>query len=237
MGNPVITRGPLTQKLGLEVSDLEVTLGVNQTTQYANVALASFAMAGGFDGARLTVRRFFAASWEDAEVVGEFWPLLLFAGSVAEVDVSASAVRLSAKSDVDILNRPLPRTVHMAPCTNTLYDTLCTLAAGDFSVSANVASGSTPLVVNTDLSEPDGYFELGMVTFTSGANSGVSRTVVSYSGSQVGVMPRLLVAPAPGDTFDIVPGCDKAMVTCNSKFNNLAHFRGFPFIPTPEATL
>ena len=40
--------------------------------------------------------------------------------------------------------------------------------------------------------------------------------------------------PAPGDTFTVYYGCDHTPGTCQSKFNNLANFRGFPYIPPPQ---
>lgn len=41
--------------------------------------------------------------------------------------------------------------------------------------------------------------------------------------------------PAPGDTFTAYQGCDYTLATCRSKFANEANFRGFPFVPAPEA--
>jgi hypothetical protein len=42
--------------------------------------------------------------------------------------------------------------------------------------------------------------------------------------------------PEAGDTFNLVPGCDGRQVTCSAKFNNIVHFRGYPYIPVPETT-
>jgi len=237
MADALVRRGAISNKVGLEVSDLNVTLVVNPLVLRGNTPLALFAADGGFDGATLVVQRFFSANWSSAQDVALSWPLLLFAGQVAEVDVTASEIDMVVKSHAEQLNRPLPRNVHMASCINTVYDATCALFSGNFAVSANVANGSTPLSILTDLAESDGYFDLGVITFTSGENNGVVRTVASYANSQVSVVPRLLVAPSSGDTFTVVPGCNKSLVACNSKFNNLEHFRGFPFIPTPETSL
>ena len=38
-------------------------------------------------------------------------------------------------------------------------------------------------------------------------------------------------AVAPGDTFQVVAGCDKSAGTCRGKFSNFLNFRGFPHIP------
>jgi len=41
-------------------------------------------------------------------------------------------------------------------------------------------------------------------------------------------------APAEGDTFNVAFGCDHTQATCQSKFNNLINFRGFPYVPPPQ---
>lgn len=54
-------------------------------------------------------------------------------------------------------------------------------------------------------------------------------------------MLTLLEAPvraiAGTDTFTIRAGCDKRIATCDSKFANVANFRGFPNIPGQDAVL
>ena len=75
------------------------------------------------------------------------------------------------------------------------------------------------------------------MTFTSGNNNGIRRTVRTYSPGQILLVTRLPFVPQSGDTFQIVPGCDKREATCLEKFSNTAHYRGFPFVPPPEAIL
>jgi uncharacterized phage protein (TIGR02218 family) len=43
--------------------------------------------------------------------------------------------------------------------------------------------------------------------------------------------------PAAGDTFTVYFGCDHTPGTCRSKFNNLANFRGFPYVPPPQMAI
>lgn len=84
----------------------------------------------------------------------------------------------------------------------------------------------------------NGYFSQGVITFTSGVNSGLSRVVIGYAtGGTVTILVGLPVAPASGDHFTIVPGCDKQQSTCQNKFNNLINIRATPYVPQPEAVL
>jgi hypothetical protein len=85
-----------------------------------------------------------------------------------------------------------------------------------------------------------GYFSQGIISFTSGANAGLSQVVQSYAlVGGLGVVttaPPLPSTPAAGDTFTIVPDCDKSIARC-SAYGNLAHCKGFPFIPAPEQSV
>ncbi len=64
----------------------------------------------------------------------------------------------------------------------------------------------------------NGYFNLGIITFISGVLEGASMTV-STSVSATGVITTIMpfaTAPAPGDDFTIIPGCDKTFGMCGS---------------------
>jgi uncharacterized phage protein (TIGR02218 family) len=83
-----------------------------------------------------------------------------------------------------------------------------------------------------DVEPPDGWFNDGFITFTSGNNSGFSFEIKSWV--QTPIMRLFLPVPypmAPGDTFIIEPGCNKTTGDCTNKFNNIVNFRGEPFIP------
>lgn len=40
---------------------------------------------------------------------------------------------------------------------------------------------------------------------------------------------------AVGDTFHIVPGCDKRLATCRDRYANVINFRGEPYLPGQDA--
>jgi len=78
---------------------------------------------------------------------------------------------------------------------------------------------------------PDGWFNDGLLTFTSGAMNGVSIEVKGWDGTQITLFLPMAFQPAPLDTFTIEPGCNKTINNCHTKFNNIVNFRGEPFIP------
>lgn len=99
-----------------------------------------------------------------------------------------------------------------------------------------IVQGNTPPIFATN-----GYFAQGVLTFTSGVNTGLSRTIQTYtnngSNNVCNVIPPFPQAPSVGDSFVATAGCDRRISTCQAKFNNLVHFMGYPFVPVPESAL
>ncbi|QOR55194.1 MAG: hypothetical protein SHS37scaffold296_11 [Burkholderiales phage 68_11] len=235
---PGITRSKCKWKTGTEVDTLSITLTTDEArpVPIAGLPLLAFIANRGFARARVQLDRAF---W----TLGDTAPrgaLLWFAGAVADVpQVDRLQAQLSIKSDLQLLNIQVPREVYQAQCLRTVYDTECLADPAAFRVSGAATGASTlgRTQFQTNLSQAAGYFDLGTLTFTSGANSGVSRSVKSHPGGLVTVLSPLSAPVAIGDTFTVVPGCDGLETTCISKFNNRIHFKGYPFIPAPETVL
>lgn len=232
---PLISRGSTRLQAGIEVDSLRVTLSADASVMINGVPLVAFAAAGGLDGARLQLERVFMPAPGDTSA----GTILLFGGRVSDVVCKRFEVELEAKSDTELLDVQMPRILYQPACANTLYDSPCALARAAWVINGTaqgVLAGNATVV--HALAQATGYFDLGVMTFTSGANNGVSRTVKSYVNA-IGNKGITTVRPWPGvvsagDTFQIVPGCDKTQATCKNKFNNLANFRGFPYVPAPE---
>lgn len=232
MTNPIIKRGAIHTVVGVQVDELQLSLFCNANVVVANVPLTQFARQGGFDGARLTVTRNFS-KYPGGASCGS---LSLFKGRVGPLTVSGTEVAMHVKSDLELLDVAMPRNVYMAQCQHTLYDTGCSLNPAGLTVTGNTTTGATTTNVSCNLAQADGYFELGVMKFTSGQNNQVQRSIRIYtSGYLVPVQPWP-ITPAAGDRFTVRPGCDKLLSTCGAKFANSANFRGYPFIPAPETS-
>jgi hypothetical protein len=83
----------------------------------------------------------------------------------------------------------------------------------------------------TPLGGDSGFFDNGVITFTSGANVGRSMEIQSYVPGQLILFEPLPYTPMIGDTYTIHAGCDYSQSTCRVRFNNIFNFRGEPFIP------
>jgi hypothetical protein len=92
---------------------------------------------------------------------------------------------------------------------------------------------------------PADWYALGKIVFTSGQNNGYQRTVKASTQNLVSGNNTVFATlsspfpfvPAVGDALTVYPGCDRTQLTCQQKFSNLVHFKGFPFIPVPETLL
>jgi len=232
VGAPGLKRGPTKLQIGVEVDTLEITFLVNAGIEINGMPLAQFAQQGGFDGARIKLERVFMGTWGDTSAGS----LVNFVGRVADVECTRTEVRLIINSDLELLNIALPRNIYQAGCIHSLYDNGCALQSAAFTANGAVTSGSTVSSINCNLAAGAAYYELGTISFTSGANTGLTRAVKSYTTGNVVPSIPLPEAPVAGDLFVIKPGCDKLADTCDTKFANLGNFRGYPTIPVPETS-
>lgn len=239
MSDPKIKRGTTRNVIGVEVSELEITMQGGDGVVVSGKPLGQFAREGGFDGAVVEVRRDFAEGWENASCGS----LNMFTGRVGEAQVTGTEVVISLKSMIEMLNVQMPRNVYQAGCLHTLYAPGCNVTAASYEVDLSVGpSGNTRFTaVLQDAVQETGYYELGTIECLTGLNTGEKRTVKRYVLDGTDGIFRVAVPwpyiPEFTDVFRVKPGCDKRHETCDTKFGNLSNFRGFPVIPVPESTL
>jgi uncharacterized phage protein (TIGR02218 family) len=229
---PGIVRGKLRRAVGIQVDTLEVKLYADSSITIAGTPLIQYIARGGLDNARLQADRAFKLA-SDVGIVGTVND---FTGRIATVKPDREQAVLQVKSDTELLDVMVPREVYQPGCTNTLYDSACGVNRAALTVTgtATAVTDATRITFGHALGQAAAHFDLGVVTFTSGLNAGIARTVKRHVSGQITVLSPLPFAVAIGDAFSIYPGCDKTQATCTSKFNNVIRFRGHPYIPTPE---
>lgn len=231
---PVIERGNIRHATGVEVDTMNLTILADYAEHLiAGLPYPHYARNGGFDGTRVLVQRAYMADWNAAPV----GVLIKFSGRVSDVTPSRTKISLVVKSDLELLNVKMPRNIYQAPCLHTLFDGGCGLSKASFVAAGSAASGSTTARIACGLAQAAGWFDQGTITFTGGANAGVTRTVKSYVPGLLTVSLPLPAVPSPGDTFNAYPGCDRTQATCAAKFSNVANFRATPYVPIPETAL
>ncbi|MEP2943579.1 MAG: DUF2163 domain-containing protein [Hyphomicrobiales bacterium] len=209
--------------LGVDTSEIE---GALQSEKISETALH----AGDYDNAKVTV---FVVNWQAVEQ-----RTVLRVADIGEVTCEDGLFRAELRGLMHELNQVQGRLFENT-CDADLGDARCMV---DLSNAAFNAQGTLTTVLDTQTflvegvdTFPDGWFDRGLLTWTSGENLDrvieVDSQFSALSGSQLRIW---LPMPAPikqGDTFSLVTGCDKLFPTCQSKFNNATNFRGFPHIP------
>ena len=228
--------GPLVQgfkykaNVGLEVDKQQIAIAARPTDLISGSPALNAIRAGAFDGASVQRDRVFLTSIGGATIGG----VMLFHGRVSTVDsVGRTSAQITVASDLVILDYDMPRNVYSATCVHTLYDSGCGVIRGTYSANGTVGAGSTGVLINSPVAAA-GHAQ-GSLVFTSGLNANVRATVKSVApGTSLTLMYALPSPPATGDAFTVAFGCDHTRGTCQAKFNNLANFRGFPFVPPPQ---
>jgi uncharacterized phage protein (TIGR02218 family) len=239
---PLVKRGPYSQSARLTIDTLDLTLTGGSFTINGK-SLSLLATQGYFDGARIQVDHLIGSDLPSAVAYGPIPSF--FEGRIAGMDPDGPALILRAKSELESLNILLPKFPLQPMCGNAVYDASCGLNRATFTVSGAAASGTlTTLQVQTTnatiIAKANGYYNLGVLKFTSGTLSGSRRAVQGFtvSGGTATFTLALPFASAPiaADQFSVYPGCDRSKLQCGAaKFNNLPQFRGYPHIPAAES--
>ena len=221
---------------GLAASEARRTLGLGLDTVDVEGALSSLEIDGGdiaagkYDGAVIET---FLVNWKNPADFA--W---LRKSTIAKLTYADGHFLAELQSAMRTLDKPNGRHI-IRNCDAELGDGRCkkVLSGPTFAGSGTVAAIAPPdAVLVTGLGAyADNWFSFGRLTWTSGALVGIVELIRSHR--QGDTTHRLVLqmenrpAPAVGDTFSIVAGCDKAFATCKAKFDNHENFRGFPHLP------
>lgn len=232
---PMIQRGTVMEKVGVEVSTLDVTITANADDLINGTALIPFIAKRGLDGATLKLERAYAPDWSNS-ITGT---VIRFAGKITSIgSITGQTVKLTVSSWLVLLNSNMPRNQCQAGCMRVLYDAGCGLNAVTFSSTGTVTVAGTTGFTASGLSATASYYSQGRIVFLTGPNAGLTRTVkTSLATGAITLIQALPVAAAIGDTFTAYAGCDHLEATCIAKFNNRARFKGTPFVPIPTTSL
>jgi uncharacterized phage protein (TIGR02218 family) len=214
---------------GVNVDSQQVTIFARASDTIGGVPFLQALQQGLFDGAEIQREKAFFTAWGKPPIGS----VVLFKGRVAQIDsIGRSTAQMTVASDLVLLDIDMPRNCYQANCQHVLYDANCGVVAGTYSTTGNVVAGSTQTWIEWPGAAP--AHQQGTITFTSGANTGATATIKSAGSGWLQLAYPLPHAPAAGDAFSASYGCDRTMATCQSRFNNLSQFRGFPFVPPPQ---
>lgn len=186
--------------------------------------------AGLYDGAGIEV---FLVNYEDLSQGS----LAIKKGYIGEITIKnglfvADLKGVSIKLDNNMAQLFTPS------CRAVFGDNKCGLDIEAYTFSGSVTGvDSRQSFGDSSRSEVRDYFTNGVVSFSSGANAGLSMEVRLYNAGQFE-----LVLPMPyeieiGDEYTAIAGCNKSFKTCCDRYNNAINFLGEPHVPGMDRLL
>ncbi|MDX2027702.1 MAG: DUF2163 domain-containing protein [Alphaproteobacteria bacterium] len=215
------TPSALQSSSGLATDNLEVT-GILNSGDLEDSDIE----AGYYDQARVDI---YVCNWADVTQ----GVMQLRRGWLGEVALSGGHYVAEMRGLHDLLQRPIGA-YYTPECRYDLGDSRCAV-----NIAALTVTGSVTLVADnanftdSSRSESNDVFNYGKLTWTSGANNGLSMEVKDWNGSAKNFTLWLPMPNAVqiGDGYAVYPGCDKRFSTCRDTFSNAANFGGFPYVP------
>lgn len=254
---PLIERSSVSWRLGVEVDTLDMTIYPHVEMGLVNAAPIEpgdpvpvidelvdkpwlEAVRNGYlDGATIQLDKAFLQTWDDA--TAESVPM--FVGRVGEIESDRTKIVVKVNSLLEILSTEIPRQLFSPGCCLTLYDSDCGIDRSTWTFSATVGAGATTRAIPITWGAVDPRktkkitsFALGYLTLDEGA---IRKSIRVWDNtlSTASLSTPLYDVPEAGTPVSIIMGCDKTVNTCTKIFNNIAMFRGFPYIPAPETAL
>ena len=220
---------------GMNAAALQSTAGLGADNSEAIGALNSNRIkdididAGVYDDAEIW---HWLVNWRDVEQ-----RVLLFRGKMGELRRGAHSFEAELRGLSDDLNKTTGR-AYLRQCSANLGDTRCGVRLGSGFVAevAVVRSDDRRVLYFNGLGEfAAQWFKGGEAIWLDGENRGQRFSVRDdrqEGAARVIALGNATRRPvAVGDRVKLVVGCDKKVETCRARFNNIANYQGFPFIP------
>ncbi len=236
--NPWLTRTSWSVTNTMEVATLTLKLRALDEGFGGGAQIKQQIVGGLFDGAAFLLSRAFMTGEPGAlSVAGT---VALFGGVVGGIVVTGTTATITVKAKVNILDQNAPRNLYQVGCNHAFCDAGCTLSRASF--TADFTAGATPtasFIPWASAPSNAALYQNGTITFTSGAASGQTRSIDSAGPSGLALRYPLYETPGAGDAFSAFQGCDKTFdsgsgQSCTDR-NNTLNFRGYPYVPPPNA--
>lgn len=167
-----------------------------------------------------------------------------FIGDIIKMEgITRNGITFTAYDLTWRFDQNCPPNLYQPGCRHTLFNPNCMLNVASFQQSATVAGGSSQSLINTTSALPAVGstalpYGLGVITWLTGNNAGLSSYVrTQNSSTQLQLDIPTFLPVNTGDTFVIIPGCDKTFATCLNTYANTINFGGERFMPPGEVAL
>jgi uncharacterized phage protein (TIGR02218 family) len=211
---------------GMSVDNMEIT-----TLDDGSLFVRDDLLAGRWKNSRF---RIFRHRWDVDPVSLANDTETLMRGWLGESTLNLNTIKIELRGLKQLLQQPVG-IVSSKTCRARLGDSACTVNLAPFTASGEVTSVTDRRTFAANLAPASDYYGDGLITWTSGANIGLSQKVRGFASS---VFDLQLQAPFDievGDTFTAIAGCRKRLEEdCRDKFDNVLNFQGEPHRPTSD---
>jgi hypothetical protein len=147
---------------------------------------------------------------------------LITDASDLSIEIEASSVKLFGSNELDWI------AAELKAVTNNAGSAIKSTKAID-----SASSGSE--MVFASAGAPSGFYDYGIVKFTTGQNAGLEREVKIHlldSGkADLTLRTPFPYTPSVSDQAELTAGCDRRFSTCRDRFGNANNFHGEPYLP------
>jgi hypothetical protein len=259
----VFTLGPRFERsttrvvIGIQSDELDVRIYPATTDTLGGTSWEQAVWQGQLDGATVQLERAFMGAAGGGYGDTSAGTVVLFAGRVSDAEVSRTMIELKVRSHLELLNIEMPRRLWQPQCNHNFGGVMCGYdrvngrnaegtSTGIGALNIVALAGSTASLIYVGGAAVTGQYYLGTCIGVTGANAGQKRTITGVVTGQISFKLAFLSPPAGNDQFQVLPGCDRTLVTCANVFRNsrvtstgynpanAERFGGFPFVPPPE---
>ena len=158
-------------------------------------------------------------------------------GSIGDIETKGLNFQCQIKGKINNLSKNIGN-VYSPSCRAQLGDNKCSVNISSYTNSSSVDSVTDNRILSASgISQNDGFFNYGKITFTSGSNNGLSMEIKEFRNNKITLALPMPYNIKKNDNFTIHAGCDKHIGTCISRFNNAKNFRGEPHVPGTDYML
>lgn len=213
------------------VSEVDAAGTMDLSGAISDNGISSWDLYGGlFDGATVEA---WLVPWQGRES-----PRILLRGTFGSVSLGENSFKTELIGDgAKLMQTPLVSLLQPG-CRWQFGDRFCQKDLAPLTVTGTVDSGEGQRAfTDAARAETPGYFARGRVTFTTGANAGISAEIKSHeAGGVFGLWPRLAFAIAAGDQYSMTPGCTNLKDASGGTngceaWANLPRYGGFRKVP------
>lgn len=214
-----------------DINDLKTNIDIEEDeAEISNLIIsdiieANDILSGCYDGADVELFIFDKKTQEK---------ITLLNGFISDIEYKDNIFNAKVKGLKSKLNKVIGE-VYTPLCRCQFCDKKCKLNKENFTFNGEISNliNSTEFETNTltIINKIEGYFENGVIEFTSGKNIGFKTEVKQSKNNSIILSAELPYELQNGDKFKITAGCNKEFDTCCNVFYNAINFRGEPHLP------